>query len=435
MLDKPSEYGREITEEDRFVHFLEGKMYLDAQIVQMGDIAKELKRNENDINKTAVECKAAKGYVDTVLNLWNEFKDGEYEEMIRKIAAHRDFRKRNPVDIGIDCGYAEEDVVAMIKRIEEGSANNRSSGLQNKYYFFIRKDKGAFLASVDTSSWKTKVVKQIEGYDEGDRYDIKQNIFVRTTGNACKILLWENIDTGKTKKWLSDESIERILILNFGILIALPDEWVIWDGKTIVARKKFPRYFGRETFWINAGSDIYVYDRFGYMCVIDEKLEGEFREYNIQYPSVSGMVTLDPEIHELGEDGGRLFGYGYYQKYGEGLFNTNKVYREFPINFEMDGTTRFSFFRNMKEYPEGVIRDFTTKDYILLGIEIYSRKQVETNSMRVEPVCCFRRNIYRKQVIADYEKNIFIGLDDNDDIIKIDLENERQAVVIPVEMI
>lgn len=42
---------------------------------------------------------------------------------------------------------------------------------------------------------------------------------------------------------------------------------------------------------------------------------------------------------------------------------------------------------------------------------------------------------YRKQVITDYENNIFIGLDDNDDIIKIDLENEREATVIPVQVV
>lgn len=356
-----------------------------------------------------------------------------YSRMMNEISKHKDFGKRNPVDIGVECGYAEDDVIAMIKWIA-ANADNGSSEDTGNYYFFVRKDKGAFIVSVDVNTWKVKVVKQVEDYTGNDYYDIKKNIFIRTSGNARKILLWEDINTGETKKWLSDESIERILILDSGILIAFNKECLLWDGETIVRAKEFPLYFSSSTFWINVGENIYVYNRFRQIYVIDENLEGEFREYDIKYPATSGLVTLEPEIHELGEDTGKLFGYGYYQRYGSGFFNTNMVYREFPIDFEMDGTTTFSFPRTMSEYPEVVIRDFTTKQYILLGIEIYSRRQIKTDSWRVEPVCYFKRNIYRKQVVADYENNIFVGLNDNDDIIKIDLENEREATIIPVEI-
>lgn len=364
-----------------------------------------------------------------------EYTKEKYDQMIKEISEHKDFGTRNPVDIGIECGYPEEDVIAMINRIAESADNGCSTDVENDFYFFVRKDKGALIVSVDVSTWKVKVVKRVEGYTGNDYYDIKKNIFVRTSGKAHKILLWENINTGETKKWLSDESIERILILDSGILIAFDEKWLLWDGETIVTEKEFPRYFSSRTFWINVGKNIYVYDRFySQIYVIDENLEGEFRECDIKYPATSGLVTLEPEIHELGEDTGKLFGYGYYQKYGTGIFNTNKVYREFPIDFGMDGTITFSFPRTMSEYPEVVIRDFTTKQYILLGIEIYSRRQIETDSWQVEPVCYFKRNIYRKQVIADYENNIFVGLNDNDDIIKIDLENEREATIIPVEI-
>lgn len=365
-----------------------------------------------------------------------EYTKEKFDQMIKEISGHKDFGKRNPVDIGIECGYLEEDITGLMKMIEGDIANDCTSDLQNKYFFFIRKEEGAFLVSVDVPAWNVKVIKQIEEYEADDRYDIKKNIFVRTSGIARKILLWENFDTGETKKWLSDESIERILILDSGILIAFPKELVIWDGKTIVARKPFPRYFDSSTFWINIGQEIYLYDKFyNSMYVIDQKLESEFREYDIELPTTSEVVTLGPEIHELGEDTGKLFGFGYYQKYGSGIFNTNKVYRDFPIKFGADGTTSFPFSRSVLEHPDGVIRDFVTNDYILLGIEIYSRRQIKADSWCTEPVCMFNRNIYRKQVIADYKNNIFIGLDDNDDIIKIDLENEREATVIPVQVV
>ena len=37
-----------------------------------------------------------------------------YESIMQEIRSHQDFGKRNPVDIGIECGYSEDDVMGMI---------------------------------------------------------------------------------------------------------------------------------------------------------------------------------------------------------------------------------------------------------------------------------------------------------------------------------
>lgn len=37
-----------------------------------------------------------------------------YESIMQEIRSHQDFWKRNPVDIGIECGYSEDDVMGMI---------------------------------------------------------------------------------------------------------------------------------------------------------------------------------------------------------------------------------------------------------------------------------------------------------------------------------
>ena len=34
----------------------------------------------------------------------------KYDQMVKEISEHKDFGKRNPVDIGMECGYPEEDV-------------------------------------------------------------------------------------------------------------------------------------------------------------------------------------------------------------------------------------------------------------------------------------------------------------------------------------
>ena len=46
-------------------------------------------------------------------------KQNDYQAMLKTISAHKDFGKRNPVDIGIECGYTEEDVLGMIEMLRK----------------------------------------------------------------------------------------------------------------------------------------------------------------------------------------------------------------------------------------------------------------------------------------------------------------------------
>lgn len=117
----PQEQVRETVNAERFIRFLKGKMYVKDQIHQMGVIANHLKKNKNNIDQTAAQCNVAKEYVNTVLKLLEEFENSEPKEieMMRKICSHKDFGKRNPVDIGIECGYSEGDVLEMLRKLEE----------------------------------------------------------------------------------------------------------------------------------------------------------------------------------------------------------------------------------------------------------------------------------------------------------------------------
>ena len=112
---------RETVKTERFIRFLKEKMYVKDQIRQMGVIANHLKKNKNNIDKTAAQCNVAKEYVNTVLKLLEEFESSEYKEieMMRKICCHKDFGRRNPVDIGIECGYLEVEVLQMLHKLEK----------------------------------------------------------------------------------------------------------------------------------------------------------------------------------------------------------------------------------------------------------------------------------------------------------------------------
>lgn len=112
---------RDTVKAERFVRFLKEKMYVKDQISQMGVILNLLKKNENNIDKTAAQCNVAKEYVNTVIKLQEEFENSEFKEMMRKISDHKDFGKRNPVDIGIECGYSEDEVLQMLQQLAENN--------------------------------------------------------------------------------------------------------------------------------------------------------------------------------------------------------------------------------------------------------------------------------------------------------------------------
>ena len=69
-----------------------------------------------------------------------------YEQMIKEISEHEDFGKRNPVDIGIECGYSEEDIMEMLQALSEQADSNVTTRAQDKYYFMLQKgDKGVIV--------------------------------------------------------------------------------------------------------------------------------------------------------------------------------------------------------------------------------------------------------------------------------------------------
>lgn len=231
-----------------------------------------------------------------------EEKKQYYMNIMNAISEHKDFGKRNPVDIGIDCGYTEEDVLGMIEMLrkmqdeEDGKkVLGKENGEKGIYYFFIRKKEGAFIVQVNRNTWKVEIVEKIVDYeDDYNRYDIRGNIFVRTYGNGergQKTLLWENIETKETKKLLTDKSIEDLMILETGVLIVMEHELQIWNGEDILARKKHEKYFSRySSSLIEAKNDIYISDGRD-LCSIDKELKNEIKEHRVIEPSTSGVVS------------------------------------------------------------------------------------------------------------------------------------------------
>ena len=159
---------------------------------------------------------------------YTEEKKQYYMNIMNAISEHKDFGKRNPVDIGIDCGYTEEDVLGMIEMLrkmqgeEDGKkATGEEKNNGNKYYFLLHQgyDEKAYIVSVDIDTWKVEIVKTVNKFNNitlfGDYiniWQIRKNIFVYVISHidkedgliVGKEVHWENLETGEQRKLLTD---------------------------------------------------------------------------------------------------------------------------------------------------------------------------------------------------------------------------------------
>lgn len=96
------------------------------QVRRISEIARVF---ETNVDKSADEIVAlADCTVDelsAVIKLLDEYKQWTRQQKILcAIIHHTDFKKRNPVDIGIECGYSEEEVIELLRSLEQETKEN-----------------------------------------------------------------------------------------------------------------------------------------------------------------------------------------------------------------------------------------------------------------------------------------------------------------------
>ncbi len=161
-------------------------------------------------------------------------------------------------------------------------------------------------------------------------------------------------------------------------------------------------------------------------------MKREISKYYVMTEATTGS-SEKRRIEEIGSDGNKIFGYWSVAK---NFYYPSTIYRDYPLKTIAMGGKEFAFKRKIKDHLTFIAKDFMSQNYGLLGTEIYSRKQMESPNGIMNPVCGFNRTISDRilcnQVIVDFENDVFIGLNHENDIIKIDMRNEREAMVIPV---
>ena len=385
----------------------------------------------------------------------SQYNDQFFEEMAEKISQHKDYGKKNPVDIGIACGYTENDVLELMRAIQKMQSKNSVQGKNTKdekYYFMLRKDRERFIVSVDIKNMETNVEEAL-GEVDFEAFNIGHGIFAYIKPRSKKTIYWKNFITGESDKFLLDGDIRKILVMENGILAIGNRHTMMCCFNGEIEETAIEGGYWEDV--IESESKIFLVDR-DEIRVLDKSLEDEPEQVYDVYDSASdnedGLVTDSSQIQAVGVYDDELFGYSSYERYGSGLFNTNK-YREKSDEFSTAGEESFikGDYDCRDENGDIISRSMVTKNYILIDKNIYSKKELEEETSGYSGIVCeFPRILESKQIVGIYDKDIFLGVvhlgdydeeyGDCDDeyrdetaVIKVDLQSEREPVILPVK--
>lgn len=370
-----------------------------------------------------------------------------YEQMIKEISEHEDFGKRNPVDIGIECGYSEEDIMEMLQALSEQADSNVTTRAQDKYYFMLQKGDKGVIVLVDINTWSVKVVKNVPGTSiisanqwHIGKWQIKNHIFAWTLERnknfvqtkSDGFLYWENLETGDQVKISIDFKIQSLLITDNEIIV-IPEYYdrgdeIIGYGFDGSIRKKQIDYWGGD--WLLEGEDKFYGISSQRICCIDKNFEHQKDLWDI-----GSHITADMSMVAAGFDEEAFYCYRWKQV-STGLLSLGDRYDRFTEGKGVE--TSISGFSSCYDnslrsiYPlEGI----TTKNY-----QLFQRKVCRRNDLSA--VCTFNRHLDINNnnggsVVGIYDKDIIIGVCEDkyreDILMKIDLRKEKTPVALPIE--
>ena len=345
---------------------------------------------------------------------YQEDKKEHYEKIMSEITGHPDFGKKNPVDIGIDCGYSEETVMEMIQFLydfkDQPKTEGKNEDEREKYYFLLKNTlwEEYCIASVNINTWETEWVKSVGIMPA--LFRIKGAVYAYVLEHY---LVWENLVTGKKETFQVDGSIEDILIADNGIVTLTERFFVLFPYQGGKIQLEYP-YIGepiRRKMLIEGKNAIYAIFSFGYSSAV-WKIEKESFHENVIWNSTRHLAAVEYADEDL---------IWYVDEYSRGY----RKYSEKSLPGYKRGD-RLPFYVD----DDYIIEIVSTKNYELWQTQIFGIKykgMVYGLSLQKG-----NKGTYG-QVIGIYEKDIFVGVrEGGQDLIKIDLRAEKEPVILSV---
>lgn len=375
-------------------------------------------------DKTTGEAEA----VRTDNNLSQGYQE-QCQKILREIMAHKDFGKKNPLDIGMELGYTQKDIFEAL------SIQEPENAVQEQLEYFVLNN--GYVVSVNLINRKVSLVKKL---DKGCNAKIKYGILVWDDSKngfsiGVKSLFWENLNNGEKGEFTLPEelqqqenplfrinkSIDRFFVLEDGILIKSSMDYykVYYTGEVI---KKELDYFYDADAVAEKDHKIYVAPIYRMWCM------------NSDLSNVESICEYEPDENRtvvgLEKDGDDIF---YHVFDASGWWH--HYYRKYNVDGERVQEDPFltGDFIDAIGYVVNPKEILTTKNYKAYSNAIYDRATGKAVWGSAE------NPSFIYQVEAIYDKDIVLGCvsrlwDKNKlGITLFDLSKRNTPVFLPLE--
>ena len=318
------------------------------------------------------------------------FTNKKYEEMFWKIANHEDFGKRNPCEIGEECGYSIVEVEKMVHDLEESDG-------KRCYFPIVSFEVGALhkrfcsgegLLEIHTNDWTACI-------DEFDT-KIEEHISLSLYRGGVKAL------RGKYcvcyNSYGNKEGYYLVNLETLKVIMFIPgEEWrnafLVEDAVLILKDSLLMRYSLRKEEKVikldttGGGEAVLIEGQDSYYLTYGYKLWKISKNFDKVEKIVGFSSTIGIELDENN--------FFYYKK-----DNDTGNYKKYSEEGELLEKNYFSETKE-EDYRSGVEIILSTREYQLFRGDIYQKSTKEK-------VAAFDEEINR--YYAEYDKNIFWGV-------------------------
>lgn len=161
-----------------------------------------------------------------------------YLHILEEITNHADFQKKNPVDIGLECGYQEKEVekaILMCYSIKQDYSNK-----EDIYYFVSKRGETSIqVGKIDVVNWTVEYLKDIKGVRMSeDIVRMNGSLLAYVSMRSKKKIVWEDIATGRTGELYVSASVKDLMLLDNSVIAYVENRdkthnfvRVTYDGK------------------------------------------------------------------------------------------------------------------------------------------------------------------------------------------------------------
>ena len=354
-----------------------------------------------------------------------------YQKIIEDIFKHKDYGKKNPIDLGIECGYSQQDIFAALNMPH----NIEEKENKNLIYFILNGQ----VVSLDLIGRKVTSLKKLD-VNSGANVQVKNGFLVWDNsdgkfhfGSGPTKLYWENLETREKGEFSLPEPGED----NFSIF------------------KPYIRsfYIAKEAIWVDTFREIYKVKFNREVCRINKSDFGVDISFNvvtedavnIYIADMYGVCVIKKDSAEArmicrysADDNKRIIllefnnGKVYYHVFNERIWNSN--YSRYSV--EGENVSEYAFLQGNFTDPIGFVANpielFVTRDFVLHQNAIYKKNSSS-------PVWGSNESLaFVRQVVPIFEENIFLGIPvrlwDKDQIgvTIFDLNKRNQPVLLPL---